>query len=724
MLTEYNCDVVVIGAGLAGVCAALAAARHEKKVVLVGDRPVLGGNSSSEIRVWTRGAVGAGNLYSEEMGILGELKLRNQQVNPDGNVLYWGETLFEAIYCQPSITLLLNTYINKVTLDGDKIINVSGFQLTTEREILIKSAYYIDSTGDGSVGAKANVPFRMGYESRDEYHESSAPVTPGKRVLGSTIFFYTKKEDHPVPFIPPAYAHSISYIQQFLDRGGRIVDEKQSGSDYWWFEYGGLRNTIAEAEDITLELRKLVMGIWNYIKNSGKFDADHLTLEWIGNIAGKRGSRRMVADYVMTQNDVQTASQFHDSAFYGGWYMDDHPAEGIYSKDQNAVQIPVQTYSIPLRSLFSGKCKNLLFAGRIIGATHTAHTSMRVMNTCALSGQAAGTLAAVCLNTSLSPAEQAAKPEAVQQNLLREGLMIPGLVNKDENDLAKQAHISVSSFMAILENEHDGRMLSLTEPTFLQLAVPAGISKMQIDIKTENDTTLRGAAFTAPLPSRLCPGDQLCEIACAAMPGKPLTIELPPENRNRFVTIIFEPNEQVSILSAKMAPLGFLMGHQWSMDHMYPMVKSVLGSLYAGENMTKGYHYPIGEPNLWISGVEPEPSLTLKWQKKKTIRQIELYLEPDLAREKPSSFTSYWSNSHMLSRPIPGRPWQLNSSVILWLPKGQSWFKAAEVYDNWKHHLTIQLTQSVQTDAVRISFPSPEPENGMFKAQVFQVRAY
>ena len=114
----------------------------------------------------------------------------------------------------------------------------------------------------------------------------------------------------------------MSHIEKILGCGGRIINERMSGSDCWWFEYRGLRDTISNAQDIALELRRLVLGVWNYVKNSRKFDADNCTLEWVGNLPGKRESRRMVTEYMLTEHDVRAQRVFSDTAFYGGWYLD------------------------------------------------------------------------------------------------------------------------------------------------------------------------------------------------------------------------------------------------------------------------------------------------------------------------------------------------------------------------------------------------------------------
>lgn len=212
-------QLAVIGGGPAGVCAAIAAARHGIQTMLVTDRPVLGGNSSSEIRVWTRGATGAGNLWAEEMCVWGELKLENLYRNSDANPVFWDETLLDAVQREKNLTLLLNTEIYEVELDGGRVAALRGVQQSSERQFHIEADYFIDATGDGTVSAKAGVPFSVGNGN----HET----------LGNSILYYTRREDHPVSFIAPDYAYDMSHIEKILGCGGRIINERMSGSDFF-----------------------------------------------------------------------------------------------------------------------------------------------------------------------------------------------------------------------------------------------------------------------------------------------------------------------------------------------------------------------------------------------------------------------------------------------------------------------------------------------------------
>lgn len=186
----------------------------------------------------------------------GELKLENLYRNPDENPVFWDETLLDAVLREKNLTLLLNTEIYEVELDGGRVAVLRGVQQSSERQFHIEADYFIDATGDGTVSAKAGVPFSVGNGN----HET----------LGNSILYYTRREDHPVSFIAPDYAYDMSHIEKILGCGGRIINERMGGSDCWWFEYGGLRDTISNAQDIALELRRLVLGVWNYVKNSAK----------------------------------------------------------------------------------------------------------------------------------------------------------------------------------------------------------------------------------------------------------------------------------------------------------------------------------------------------------------------------------------------------------------------------------------------------------------------
>jgi hypothetical protein len=211
-------------------------------------------------------------------------------------------------------------------------------------------------------------------------------------------------------------------------------------------------NTIEDNERIRFELLGIALGVWDYIKNSGDHPSSATwALDWLGMVPGKRGSRRIVGDHILTEHDLMgNSDQFRDGVCIGGWSMDDHPPAGFdHPELKPAVQIPPPfPYNIPLRSLYSRNISNLMMAGRNLSASHVAFTSTRVMATCSVIGQGMGTAAAYCLTNHLLPRELAASAEHIdklQQILLRDDQTIRHLSNHDPLDLARKAEVSASS---------------------------------------------------------------------------------------------------------------------------------------------------------------------------------------------------------------------------------------------------------------------------------------
>lgn len=361
-----NTDVTVVGGGLAGVCAAIAAARLGQRVALINNRPVLGGNSSSEVRVWVCGATSHGiHRYARETGIMGELFVENQYRNKDGNPYLWDMVVLEAVKAEPNIQLFLNTDVHEVDAfeDGSgqrSLRSVTGWMMGSERRITFESAVFLDCTGDGLVGFLAGAEYRLGREAREEYNEEWAPLIADDITLGSTLLFYTKDAGHPVKYIAPAMAKDITQTS-IAER--RIIRSGDNGCAYWWIEFGGEQDTVHDNEAIRDELWSVIYGIWDYIKNSGKFDADNMTLEWVGSTPGKREYRRFIGDYVLNQNDILAQREFPDRVAFGGWSIDLHPPQGVYATESGSKHMYSDgSYHIPFRSLYSVNVSNLLMA--------------------------------------------------------------------------------------------------------------------------------------------------------------------------------------------------------------------------------------------------------------------------------------------------------------------------------------------------------------------------
>ena len=437
-------EVVVVGAGMAGVCAAIAAARHGARTVLVQDRPVLGGSSSSEIRVHVGGADHSGKRpNARETGILEELRLENHVRNPQRCASLWDLLLWEWATREPNLSLYLNTYVHDAEAEANRILAANALQVTTERRFRFEGRLFIDCTGDGSLGAAAGAEYRVGREGKREFGETMAPDLPDNYTLGNSLLFQTRDVGRPARFDPPAWAYDFPDDSCF---GPKRLPHKTS-QGFWWVEWGGVLDTIKDDEAIRDELLKILFGVWDHIKNHGEHGAENLVLDWVGVLPGKRESRRLMGDYVLTEHDLVESKVFEDAVAYGGWPIDLHPPKGFYDPEPPCAFLELRdVYSIPLRSLYSRNLANLLFAGRNISASHAAMGSTRVMGTGAVMGQAVGTAAALCLELACTPRDlYPAHINALQQTLLRDDCFIPGFRNQDEHDLARAAQAAASS---------------------------------------------------------------------------------------------------------------------------------------------------------------------------------------------------------------------------------------------------------------------------------------
>ena len=444
-VVPLEADVLVAGGGLAGVCAAIAAARHGARVVLVQDRSRLGGNSSSEVKMHVVGAnQHNGRPGWRESGLIEELRLADAANNHQRCWELWDLQLYDKVVSEPNITLLLETAIYAATVKDGHITEAMARCDKSEHLYRIRAGIYCDCTGDSRLGLESGAEMRTGREGRAEFGESLAPDTPENRTLGSSILFTSRLYHNPMPFTAPAWARKITKEQ--LRK--RPITSWEYG--YWWIEWGGDKEVIADNELIRFELLAIVMGVWDYIKNSGDFpDSKHWAMDWVGMMPGKRGSRRMVGDYMLKQSDLMQ-SRFPDAVAIGGWPMDGHPPEGFDRPDlpPNTTLHPPEVYDIPLRSLYSRNVSNLMMAGRNISASYVAFTSARVMATCAVIGQAVGTAAAQCVETRVQPRELArdsAQVAKLRQKLLRDDQTIKGLTNQDPLDLARTARITASA---------------------------------------------------------------------------------------------------------------------------------------------------------------------------------------------------------------------------------------------------------------------------------------
>lgn len=417
-------DFCVVGGGMAGLIAAVAAARRGAKTVLLHDRPVLGGNASSEVRMWICGAHGFGR---KEAGLLEEIQLANLRRNREGTYCVWDSVLWEFAFFTPGLRTFLNTTVNNARMENGRLVSVDAWEMTTQTWRRVAADYFLDASGDSILAPLSGAEVRHGRESREEFGESIAPRRADAKTMGNTILLQLEETSREQPYEPPVWAHRFDGTTNLPSRVGSGL-----GQNFWWLELGGLRHTIDDAEEIRNDLVRTAWGVWDYMKNHGP-QAEKLRnwrLRWLGALPGKRENRRYVGDHILTQHDVESGGCFEDIVAYGGWSMDDHHPAGLYYPGPATIFHPAPSpYGIPLRCLYSRTVPNLFCAGRNISTTHAALSSTRVMATCALLGQAVGTAAAWCVRERCLPRDLVSgrRLRALQSQLMDDDCWLPGL---------------------------------------------------------------------------------------------------------------------------------------------------------------------------------------------------------------------------------------------------------------------------------------------------------
>ncbi len=734
-----SADLVIVGGGLAGVSAAITAARAGITVILAQDRPVLGGNGSSEVRLWALGAtshMNNNNRWAREGGVIDELLVENLYRNPEGNALIFDTILLEKVLDEPNITLLLNTAAYSVHKSGpDTIESVEAFCSQNSTRYVLKAPLFVDASGDGIVAFQAGAAFRMGAESTGEFGEKFAPSQEYGYLLGHSIYFYSKDVGKPVRFVPPSYAlQDITDIPRF-----RSFNARDYGCRLWWIEYGGRLDTVHETEAIKWQLWKVVYGVWNYIKNSGEFpDAENLTLEWVGHIPGKRESRRFEGDYMMIQQDIIEQREHDDAVAFGGWSIDLHPADGVFSERPGCDQWHAKgIYQIPYRTMYSRNISNLFLAGRIMSVSHVAFGSTRVMLTLANCAQAVGMAAAHCIRHGLLPADigQETYMRRLQRDLLRVGQYIPGVKLDDADDLAKTATITVSSKLCLDELPANGPLLPLDQAYAQMLPLVAGrIPQMTFTVDTHQPTSLTVELRTSSRTGNYTP-DVTLESRCfevGAGTGQQITASFEAElDADQYVFVCFMQNPQVSLYLSDLRVTGLLalqmrrpqeppedIGVEtfefWTPPRR-PKGQNVALRLqppldvYNAANLTNGIARPTTGVNAWVPALtDTRPQVKLRWEEPKSIREITLAFDTDF---------DHAMETVLLGHPESTIPFCVQHYRVL---DGQGNL-ISECADNHQTLNRIMLDAPVVTDALTVELLG---SNGDAPAALFAVRCY
>lgn len=646
-----NFDVTVVGGGMAGVCAAIAAARHGAKTTLIQDRSVLGGNSSSEMRVWTVGATAMGrNRYAAETGIMGELDLENLYRNPEGNPYIWDSILMDFVMREKNLTLYLNTTVVDTLGTDTHLEGIYAYQMTTETWLEIKSDFFIDCTGDGSLSVSAGVPFKRGREARERFGESLAPEAEDAFTLGNTLLLYSRDAGKPVAYHAPDFAYDIDHIHNLIVGNEKPLELHTSGCDFWWLETGGSSDTIRDGETIRFELQKLVYGIWNYIKNSGRFAADNLELEWVGSLPAKRESRRLEGAYVLTQNDILEHRDFPDAVCSGGWPIDTHPPGGIYSKKEACEQRDAGVYQIPLRCLYAKNVDNIFFAGRNISASHLAFASTRVMKTCAVMGQAAGTAAALCKQWNKMPgALSATEVSDIQRTLLWDDQWIPNENVVLKNQWTPLMQVEASGCSAF-ENTAVQKLHRLDEELWIMLPRIPGGNRLRFWMCADNASTYQ-VEYLCGTRHHACDDMISLGTETVCLEETPRWVEFKfdfeiPQDQDLFLRI----NAVAGSIGVSDTPVcGCIgsVGERTGLRLVNPCFQvGNVPELFASGQVQTAFTRPTNTPNLWVSAPLSDGHAWLECTLPDTgaEKQMQILFDIDLNRDYNQLKPDYYGN--------------------------------------------------------------------------------
>jgi hypothetical protein len=782
-------DIVVCGGGLAGFCAAVAAARGGAKVALVQDRPVLGGNASSEIRVTVHGAAQF-HSYARETGILSELlieeRARNhEEINENG----WTNSVFDQVLYDlaqrtPGLTLHLNTPIHDVLLGDDElsgladipnrpipdtangwyhrppctprdtIAAVVGRVANAETEIILRARTFVDATGDGLVADLAGCGWRMGSESKEQTGEIHAPAAASTNTMGNSIHIRARDIGRPAPFTPPAWAKTIPDADFFHKKGRGLYDLR---GGYWWIEIGMPWHTIHDNETIRHELTAWALAIWDWIKNHDETTRDRATnyaLEWIGQVPGKRESRRIDGLVQFNEHDIQANAKHADEIGFGGWFVDLHTpggllaehsepasAEGYKPDSDYAAKSYVGPYGIPLRAHIAADVKNLFLAGRCLSATHAALGTARVMATTAIVGQAIGTGAALALEKNL-PLSRLPDPDVIgeiQQRLLRAGVFLPNSANADAADLARSATVTASSSAlnhgcstsSVWASGGIGqhpweRGFSLEKTAAQWIAVSGGtVDKLDMCLDNRSGETQTVRARLVPVENiwdyrRELPA--IAETTFSVPPGEDRWVEWPlacTGLADGYVRLELE-SDSADVLwrySSTVLP-GQVAGWAMSPKKLRRMASGVTMAFrvappqpaYEPAQVLTGVTRPHRSTNLWRSDAgQPLPqSLQLEWSAPQSLSRIELTFPGHLLREL-HAYPPFFRD------PQTPRDYRIEG----WIDN--AWIELHSERGNYQRHRSHILPHTVNASKLRVVF---DATNGDPSAALYEIRAY
>ena len=584
-------DIIVAGGGPGGVPAAIAAARMGAKVLLLHNRPMLGGNASTEIGITMDGATVA-HVYGRETGIVEEIRrLRDRDTS---NVGDWTRAMETLVAAEENITVLYHMHVCGAEMEGNTIKGVTALNIRTMEKSRYTGKLFIDCTGDAWLGYFAGAKYRYGREAMYEHGESMAPeiadtlTMSGALKAGNLSYFCDTGAE--VEYHAPEWVPSLGKTEEEFSR----IINGNGTKLHFWLETPNDYDDVWDGEEARDTLMVIALGYYDFLKNvwSHRDRVKNIKMDFMSPDSGRRESRRLVGDYILTQDDCESGRTFDDIVSYTGWMLDIHHPEGAYSGKKGTMYCArhIPKAKVPYRCLYSQNIDNLFMAGRNVSGTHIAIGTLRVESTIATLGQAVGTAAVLCLKYGVNPRGIYENHiRELQQLLIKNDQYIPGVKNEDAGDPCRTAKATASSVCTTELFETMQGIPGELLPLDVSRCTIFNVSRKDDDIKqfwvklhsanTEpTEVTLHACTEGVSLDTAHEPGETMTATAVVPPMGEtwvkfPVSVDLGvDELMDRcFVRVWLDEAEGISLRSVEKLSFYYLLGKRnekgkWTMQ--------------------------------------------------------------------------------------------------------------------------------------------------------------